>query len=614
MESREITYYLDRFVLNENRKQELDEKLLTITDKDEWVKAIKERAEEQRRMFVENNESFSAISSFIAEHPGCDFSKEQAEALYSGFYSIYYIKGNGMYSLTEFINQLLAYYHSVNDYSKVVILSLARFIVNVHHERLSVKIDKYHIGEDLFAAVGYKAYYKELSLEAKRKIFVSYNNLCTSALEKNIEVSYFYLQEFFLFSSSDMVSEEDRKDPVISSIINRVERVWFEVFKQFDLKDSSAVCYFKQRVTEMIAPHRELVDSYELDDYRLFRAFVVVRCMNKELTPEQGVVELCEYYKVRRKLNLSREKDADSIMFFIYIQQYIYDLIKYNNLDGNIIKPYALLFIGDILDNWGIIKKAFPPQYFDKFISRVFIKIIKYIDDDHMKEDILKKIVYQHHVSTSIHVNMVMKLSCLIAETILEEKPELFVGIWGYDLEKVISEKENILDYVGKASYFHDIGKIGMIEIINQQTRKIKDREFEVIKRHPSSGRTIAENTIILNKYSDVIEGHHKSYDGKSGYPESFDNTASLVRVVIDIVTIADCIDAATDTLGRNYQNGKTSETVLEEILAGGGTRYNPFIAEFIYSNERLRNRIRYLTGDGRVDELYSIYQEYSLL
>lgn len=137
------------------------------------------------------------------------------------------------------------------------------------------------------------------------------------------------------------------------------------------------------------------------------------------------------------------------------------------------------------------------------------------------------------------------------------------------------------------------------------------DAEFGIIKEHPTNGRTIAGHTGILSRYGDVIEGHHKAYDGKSGYPAKFDNTVSPVRSVIDLITICDCLDAATDTLGRNYHVGKSSEDVLEEIIQGGGTKYNPYIGAFIMSDESLREKIRCLTGNGRKEELYSIYQEF---
>ena len=47
--------------------------------------------------------------------------------------------------------------------------------------------------------------------------------------------------------------------------------------------------------------------------------------------------------------------------------------------------------------------------------------------------------------------------------------------------------------------------------------------------------------------------GHHKDYDGKNGYPVYFDKTKSKYKIIIDLIRIADAIDAGTDCYGRNY-------------------------------------------------------------
>ena len=36
-------------------------------------------------------------------------------------------------------------------------------------------------------------------------------------------------------------------------------------------------------------------------------------------------------------------------------------------------------------------------------------------------------------------------------------------------------------------------------------------------------------------RYVDIARGHHKFYNGKGGYPNDFDNTASPERFMIDI-------------------------------------------------------------------------------
>ena len=57
--------------------------------------------------------------------------------------------------------------------------------------------------------------------------------------------------------------------------------------------------------------------------------------------------------------------------------------------------------------------------------------------------------------------------------------------------------------------------------------------------------------------YADVAKGHHLWYDCSRGYPYDFNTFDSPVKTIIDIVAVADCMDAATDSVGRSYNNGK---------------------------------------------------------
>ena len=79
---------------------------------------------------------------------------------------------------------------------------------------------------------------------------------------------------------------------------------------------------------------------------------------------------------------------------------------------------------------------------------------------------------------------------------------------------------------------------------------------------------------------------------------------------MIDLITICDCIDAATDHLGRNYKKAKTLEEVLEELSAGKGVRYNPDLVELIENSPRLKKEMSYIVRDGRLDIMYRAYLE----
>ena len=89
------------------------------------------------------------------------------------------------------------------------------------------------------------------------------------------------------------------------------------------------------------------------------------------------------------------------------------------------------------------------------------------------------------------------------------------------------------------------------------------------------------------------------------------DNTQSPYRTLTDILTLSDCLQAATERIGRNYKNQKKFDTVIDEFRQDAGTRYNPEVVEFIDRHPELANRLRWLLTDGWLDIYYMIYKKY---
>ena len=106
------------------------------------------------------------------------------------------------------------------------------------------------------------------------------------------------------------------------------------------------------------------------------------------------------------------------------------------------------------------------------------------------------------------------------------------------------------------------------------------NEEFNTITKHPSLGAKLSQNHISTRDYTSIIHGHHKWYDGTKGHPFYFDNTDLPEKTVIDIVMIADCLDAATDKIGRSYSTGKYLDDVIMEFKVDSGSRYSPYVIE----------------------------------
>jgi putative two-component system response regulator len=85
---------------------------------------------------------------------------------------------------------------------------------------------------------------------------------------------------------------------------------------------------------------------------------------------------------------------------------------------------------------------------------------------------------------------------------------------------------EEVLEKIVRASSFHDIGKIGISDLILTKKGRLSDEEFEVIKKHTLIGAEALSNIYkklpshFYFKYATVIaKGHHEKWDG-TGYPE----------------------------------------------------------------------------------------------
>ena len=88
-----------------------------------------------------------------------------------------------------------------------------------------------------------------------------------------------------------------------------------------------------------------------------------------------------------------------------------------------------------------------------------------------------------------------------------------------------------------------------------------------------------------------------------------FDSAGSPYKTIIDIVTAADCLDAATDTVGRSYSRGKTMDDFILELKEGAGTRYASYLPE-LFDDAALRRDLRFLLQQGRRSSYSKVYRQ----
>ena len=231
------------------------------------------------------------------------------------------------------------------------------------------------------------------------------------------------------------------------------------------------------------------------------------------------------------------------------------------------------------------------------FLMEHFIEIENGIDFETMCMELLAAI----HPPTYVHSISVADLSTCLAKHLYRRHPEMFAQTPGYP------DLEAILDHVWHAAACHDIGKVFIVETIITYGRPLVDHEFDWIRSHPQAGAMLLSGHEKTAAYAEVALGHQRWYDGKGGYPECYHPDEANDRLVVDLVACADCLDAATDNVGRSYKQGKTLDEFIEELKEGSGTRYAPFLLE-LFEDEAVYRDLNDILNSGRDDKYRHIY------
>ena len=136
-----------------------------------------------------------------------------------------------------------------------------------------------------------------------------------------------------------------------------------------------------------------------------------------------------------------------------------------------------------------------------------------------------------------------------------------------------LHEKQVKLIY--NASLLHDIGKLGISEIILSKPSKLTANEYEIIKTHPELGATILQKSPNLRPLIPAVRHHHEFYNGE-GYPDKL--ARNQIAIEARIVSVADAIEAMSSD--RPYRKARSTRQIIDELKKHAGKQFDPLVAE----------------------------------
>ncbi len=121
----------------------------------------------------------------------------------------------------------------------------------------------------------------------------------------------------------------------------------------------------------------------------------------------------------------------------------------------------------------------------------------------------------------------------------------------------------------------HDIGKIGITDLILKKPGILNDEEWIEMKKHPEIGFRIAQATPELKKVAKYILHHHEIFDG-TGYPKWLKKFQ--IPLIDRILSVVDSYDAMTND--RTYRKALTKDEAIQELIDNSGTQFDPEIVK----------------------------------
>ena len=134
---------------------------------------------------------------------------------------------------------------------------------------------------------------------------------------------------------------------------------------------------------------------------------------------------------------------------------------------------------------------------------------------------------------------------------------------------------ERELRDLGFAARLHDIGKVGVPDLVLHKPGPLDEDERELIKGHSVWGADLVGRIPGLEDVARIVRHHHERYDG-FGYPDGL--AGRDIPLASRILTVSDAYVAMTED--RPYRRARPRFEVDHEFRDCSGAQFDPYVVQ----------------------------------
>jgi len=151
------------------------------------------------------------------------------------------------------------------------------------------------------------------------------------------------------------------------------------------------------------------------------------------------------------------------------------------------------------------------------------------------------------------------------------------VGVYASKIAREMGFTKEFIERVYIAGLLHDVGKIGIRDLVITKPDKLTPEEYHEIQAHPEIGAKILEPVDFLSDIAPCVRHHHEWYDGSNrGYPDQL--RGDSIPLPSRIILVADTVEAMTSD--RPYRKAMPIDRVIAELDKYSGSQFDPTCVE----------------------------------
>ena len=149
-------------------------------------------------------------------------------------------------------------------------------------------------------------------------------------------------------------------------------------------------------------------------------------------------------------------------------------------------------------------------------------------------------------------------------------------------------------DMIRTAALLHDIGKMGIPDVILNKPAALDEAEWSLMREVPLAGERILRSVPGMGAAARLIRHVHERWDG-SGHPDGL--AGEQIPTGSRVIAACDAYHAMTSP--RPWRPALTHEQAIHELLEGANVQFDPEVVEVLVGHiNGLRQASAYLTHD----------------